>query len=287
MDKIDQFFQQLKERFSNPLFFSFLLSWVFFNWRVTVALVWYDPPKYSNGYISLIDFISKSTNSADSFWYPMTFALIYTFAGPVVGNIVSAFKSWNSKWGEEWNLKILKGSKIPIDKYFSLRKEYHKRTEDLEGIISQESATLEQLQAAQTELLQTKHSLNQTSSKLAEAQSIINGLNDLSFLQGKWIKRFKEPGSNNEIKENIEILSGIVSYYEGINRNEKYTIQNFTYNKQSGTVTFSFFRYNSNPKDTSFISGFHSFNDLRLQHDELVGREYRAGVQNEVRYSRS
>lgn len=42
MDKISEILNSVKERVSNPLIFSFLASWLVYNWKIPVALIWFD-----------------------------------------------------------------------------------------------------------------------------------------------------------------------------------------------------------------------------------------------------
>jgi hypothetical protein len=36
-DKVADFFKDVKERFSSPLFSSFIIAWLIINWKVPVA----------------------------------------------------------------------------------------------------------------------------------------------------------------------------------------------------------------------------------------------------------
>jgi hypothetical protein len=56
MDKLSDFFKDLKERVSAPLFSSFALAWLIFNWKIPIALFFYKNQNLSaDGYNSYID----------------------------------------------------------------------------------------------------------------------------------------------------------------------------------------------------------------------------------------
>jgi len=53
MDKVSDLFKELKDRINNPLVISFVVSWVFLNWRIFVGLFFYksnelDVDKYKS-----------------------------------------------------------------------------------------------------------------------------------------------------------------------------------------------------------------------------------------------
>jgi uncharacterized membrane protein len=82
MERIQQAFDNLKERLNNPLVFSFIISWIFLNWKVTVALLWHDSSNDDNSHIKLINFIVENTSIYNSIVLPLGYAILYTFLSP-------------------------------------------------------------------------------------------------------------------------------------------------------------------------------------------------------------
>jgi hypothetical protein len=41
IEKPNDLLKELKDRLSNPLIFSFIIAWLFFNWQITVGLLLY------------------------------------------------------------------------------------------------------------------------------------------------------------------------------------------------------------------------------------------------------
>ena len=107
MDKISEILNSVKERVSNPLIFSFLISWLVYNWKIPVALIWFDKEQISaNGSKSIFDFIEDEWKKNGYFWIPLFIALGYTFIFPIIKNLISATQTWMSKWGENLNLRL-------------------------------------------------------------------------------------------------------------------------------------------------------------------------------------
>jgi hypothetical protein len=46
MENINEFIKNFRKRLSSPFFFSFIVSWVLANWKVTIALLWYNSDLY-------------------------------------------------------------------------------------------------------------------------------------------------------------------------------------------------------------------------------------------------
>jgi len=113
MESVNEFLKNFRERLSSPFFFSLIVSWILLNWRVTVALLWYNSELYPNEG-DLIAFIESNTSFLNSLGYPLLGALLYV---GLIKNLVSAFVAASSRWGGDWNLRILKKSNIPMSKF--------------------------------------------------------------------------------------------------------------------------------------------------------------------------
>lgn len=284
MEAFSQVLQNIKDRFTNPLIFSFLISWALFNWEAIIALFWFDTGSIGSGYETLTGIIREQTNSHESFWYPLSAAFAYTFLFPIFKNFLTAFHTWNIRWGDNLSLRISKASNVPIEKYLQLRASYSERTSVLEDIIKSERTTQEELERMRTALLESRNQLNKTSGELSEQRAITDTLYDMSWINGTWIKSHANPMNDQNVIENIEIQSGIFYEHHIINRNEKFHIENFLYDKRRKRVTFCLFHYKKAGEDGP--SGFYSFSDLRYEHHDLVGTEYANGNSVLVKYSR-
>ena len=104
MDSIKDFLSELKDRVSNPLFASFVISWIFWNWDIVLALTLYKRNELIfDGYFSYFDYVNKNSSWSD-LWMPVGFALIYTSVYPWFRALI---KYYNSRIESISDTKIL------------------------------------------------------------------------------------------------------------------------------------------------------------------------------------
>lgn len=270
MKKIQEILDQFNERFSNPFIFSYVLSWIIFNWKIVVALLWYDSSQIKlSGANSIFDFIEINSDMERGVLYPLIGAFAYTFGMPIFKNVVKAFNSWASKWGTNWSLNILKNGQISVNKYLKLRDEYQERTKILSDVIAQENEYIERFGTLQTENLEIKDRNNELSRKIIDCESIIDNFSNSKILDGRW-EVISDDDKGNESKKEIFIES--MRYYEIItyeNRREKYFIRDFTFQKRYNVIFFIC----QNVKE-DFIPYVRKFDIVKLDvisQDSLIG----------------
>ncbi len=241
MDRLKEILNNIKDRLTNPLIFSFICSWVVINWKIIVALFWYDTDQVEKaGFKTIFDFVSYSINKQNSFIYPLLIALGYTILMPIVKNLIRALYSWASKWGESWNLKILKGGMISIDKYFKFRDDYDKRTKILEEIISKENELTHKYNSLNTTLLETKASENNLRQQLSEKVNEMARVTDARILNGHWTNTFSDTiVSSLGGTEEIIIENGNYYVIDKIgDKKHVFFINNFHFNVTNKTIFF-------------------------------------------------
>jgi hypothetical protein len=245
MDKISDFFKDLKERISNPLFSSFIVSWLVFNWKIIIGLFFYENNELKvDGYTSYLDFLSKHLMSSDIVWKPLSAALIYTFIFPFVRNCILAFNSWTRSWGNVWNLSISKTSTVSVAKYIQLREVYQKRTSLLEEVLEEEGAYLRQYEEERNKVLHLTKEKNENLSELQQWQII----NDVTQLNGEWEFQYSE--SESPVIYRIRITNGIMEFLDTPppNKNGQTTIRSFVRRPYSTFLTFTTFFEDENRK---------------------------------------
>lgn len=204
MDKISEILNSVKERVSNPLIFSFLVSWLVYNWKIPVALIWFDEKQISaNGCNSIFEFIENENKSNYNFWIPFGFAILYTFGFPIIKGVIKLFNTKIAKLIDEIEIKILDNGKVSMDKYLSLRNEYISKIEDLENIISEESI----LKNENRKLLESNSQLEKEKIKIYTKASESTH-ND--FLNGIW-----KIVNRNECKNTTGIDAELFRFYDG------------------------------------------------------------------------
>lgn len=270
MEKFGDILNNIKERFTNPLIFSFICSWLVINWQITVGLLWFDAIQIEHsGYTSIFEFIRNKINTNDSLWHPLIFAFFYTGIMPVIKNVIQAFYSWTSKWGEKWNLNILNGGQISIDKYLKLKADFEKRTKDLEEVISSEKTYFDKYEGIKTELLEEKKQMNLTAEKLIVSDTYIRQLFDLNIMNGSWESSY-DLGSR---QTNIELVYIENSKYYVVDklgkRVYKFDIKDFHYDNRNKMVFFVK-EVPSEQKNTKIKTEHYNINRLRFDNKDLL-----------------
>ncbi len=223
MEYLKSFLSDLQERFRNPLIGSFIISWLFFNWQITMlALHFFTDSRSTLNFEEFISKINKLSNNNNSVLYPSLGALFYVLVFPFFRIGISFLQGWFSRHRIEYELKGAKGGSISIDKYLVLRENYRTKISELELVIKGESTQIEQ-----------NNILNQNLRyKEAQIQQLSNEMNQLQkrrasyYLNGYWNVKFTYKSSIEEVLtliHSIDISANIFSCYHGVL--EKKTIQ--------------------------------------------------------------
>jgi hypothetical protein len=274
MEKLKDILDNIKDRLTNPLIFSFLCSWLIINWQITVALFWLNQGDFHRlGFKSMIGFINSRIQSCYILWYPLLGAVLYTVFFPIIKHAIRLLYSLITREGDALNFKITKGSKIAIEKYLNLRSEYIKRTSHLEEVISSESSGFQELENLRTEQLTTKATLNETIRKLTEKEMFISQSMDIRLLNGYWENSFDD-GRGLKGTEHIFIENGNYFIIDSLgNKNHIFNIKYYMFDNRNNRLYFvkelTDKEKQTRPKDQYF-----SVNDLTVQNENLIsGRE--------------
>lgn len=224
MDKLSEFFKELKDRFSNPLFFSFVIGWLAINWKIVTGLFFYSQSQLNqDGYSSYFDLILKTSNWKTTFVFPLAIALVYTFLFPIIRNWIGMFNAWNQKWGTEKTLNISKDGKISVSKYIRLREVYDQRRLLIEDVLNKESGLLTENEKLRTQTMELQNKLNEQQ----EITQQYNSNNDSRYMNGDWILKI---GSELESKRVI-ISNGAIYANDQYQRGPQlFQIHNIAFN---------------------------------------------------------
>ncbi|MGL2966924.1 hypothetical protein [Flavobacterium sp. XGLA_31] len=109
-EKVKDVYENIKERLSNPLIFSFIISWLIYNWEITIALFWYDKAQIkAEGCKSIFEFIQHQLNNkCYSLIIPLGLAVLYTFGMPYFKEFVDLMNRRAIIFGNKWKTKLLK-----------------------------------------------------------------------------------------------------------------------------------------------------------------------------------
>ena len=266
--------KSLRERISNPLIFSFLWSWTIINWKIPVALFWFNAEALNKeGYPTLIRFISAQINTNNCLTFPFICAIAYTLGMPPVKTLIRSFNTWIERWSNKWNLKIAQTGSISVNKFIQLKEANQKITNTLLETIASEKSIADSLNIANANLAQMTKNLEELTDKLLKRERQISQSQNLAMLNGTWKSHYEfQDGTKGD--ENIYINNGQYYVFSSLGEKEqKFDIKNFYFNEQTGEIflikELIETQKRLRPKDEHF-----SINRLRLETaDYMVGLE--------------
>lgn len=275
MERLTDILNNIKDRVSNPLIFSFMVSWTAINWKIVVSLLWYDNLQIKNaGYDTIYSFIEANLNPSDGFWNPLVLACTYTFGFPLVKIVVRGFYTLTAKWGNNLNLILSKEGKVGIESYLKLRDNYDKRTKVLEEVIASESVTRGEFETLKTELLKIQSESIDIKNRENELRNSIMLQNDYKILNGYWVIKYTDESGAFNGEQEIFIDNGHYSYIKSFGEKEEmFYISNFSYDSVNKRVFFVKELTNQKNKVTQKLT----ISELIFERDDLLtGRENRS-----------
>lgn len=94
METIREFFDDIKGRLSSPILGGFLISWIIFNWKIVIVLVFYKQEDLSlDNYVSYLDFINKHIDIWLNLILPFSAAFLYTFMFPHIKAYIKEYQA--------------------------------------------------------------------------------------------------------------------------------------------------------------------------------------------------
>jgi len=234
MDDFKDFFKELRERVSNPFISSFIISWLFSNWPITIAVLFYDLKEVNaDGFRSHYQLINYHSGWIHSLILPIAIATMYTYCFPY---IKSAIKLHNATIKSKNESDILLGTQdqsVSLKKYIEMLNENKATQTKLSSIITEQSVIFEENAQLLANLNEETLKYNQqieTNNKLMSANAAMANKSIINILKGTWVG--KKSGSS---------LHQIWSFDESkliINDIESFSVQNFISDPFSRNVTF-------------------------------------------------
>lgn len=238
MDAFKDLFQETKDRVRNPFFSSFAIAWLFFNWHITVALLFFDNEVLKrSGYRTYNDLIDSKQDNFKMLLYPFLSACFYVFAFPYIRNFINQFLANRKMENENKILENSKKSSVKLERYIDLLRELEEQQKVVGEIYSEQKKDLEKMAALQTDSSKEKMANNELRQQYNDAVQVYQSYkNDTIYpnvLGGKWLATFKE---NEETKTESWVISGEDIYAP---EEKEMKIREFLYNPATNQVHFT------------------------------------------------
>jgi hypothetical protein len=261
MENISNFFKNLGDRLSSPLFYSFLLAWLIINWKIPIGIILYDGKEISSvGYNSFFDLIYKNLNSTNAFGKPLVAAILFTFGYPFIKNCIHAFNTWIRTWGNKWNLKLAKESKISVEKYIQLREVYKKRSDLLENVLENEGKNLQELEKQRNKALQLINEKNDVYHELNCWKTI----SDISQIEGEWELKYLSKEGNPIYR--MRIRHNVMEYVDNpsFDVNSQIQIKQFYRHPNLSYLTFTTYKQDKDRNGSYHFFRLDILDDMKL-----------------------
>lgn len=254
METIKDFFEELKNRLTNPFISSFIIAWFVSNWKIPVALILYKQEQLElDGYYSYISLINDSTDYFYSLILPLGLALGYTFGFPYFKAFIKEFHAKINTKSEDKLLEISKDSTIPISKFMKLKNEYETKLGELKKVMQSESQVLEEnsnLINTKNDLIRELNSRKEEINQLTNRDVSIAHANDIKVLAGNWIYK------SESIKQRWHISNGSIEFLNGPDEGVIYKIEDYVAYPQNSIYAFTAKRIepnSQNPLNSYFL----------------------------------
>ncbi|WP_436486723.1 hypothetical protein [Chitinophaga sp. ARDCPP14] len=245
MEKITDFFYDLRDRTSNPLFVSFIIAWLVYNWKIPVVLTLYHLGDLQlEGYKSYVQYISGNLEPWRSFFTPFCYAVGYTLFFPPIRMFIMAFMTLIKTKSNSWNLEISKTGKISSAHFIKLRQKYIDQTKLVSDVIENESSAIQKLAEINDKVNVLQHDLSvqkQIHTELSGKIEAIDQYTTPSILNGYWKYKYRShPGSINLSFEYYFIDGEIFHISDDIDRIKvkAFDIHHFCFNIKTNEFVF-------------------------------------------------
>lgn len=265
-DKIRDAFGEFSERVRSPFFSSYIISWLIYNWRIALFVLW-PKSKYPATFDMSAEYIEKQLAGHDWFLVPLFAAIGYTLIQPVLRVAIAGIHAWINRWGITWVFSLSQNSSISFKRYMKLKNAFIEKERELEKAFKEEIelnakvAESERNRAnVNLELQKNLNLLQKAEAKITDLQFKYSEINDISRLEGHYVLKYQDevnPKLNGiellEIKnenyyifdvteqEIIEILKQLKPLSEVIKKKKRlaFKLEDYCYSKEKMVIFFN------------------------------------------------
>lgn len=243
----DSFLWEIEKRFKNPFLWAFLISWLFWNWRVIYIILFIDEK-----YVSLLPNIENTNKFITKYEYITNLNIVNYYDSILFPLLISIVIVIFIEWWTTIMIIILNNVKNYILWYEKLTKE---ASQDLKNELRNErKKKLELLSLNNDEILWLQSKISDYEGKIDQKVT-----EKLTITENKNIKRIKELEDNFNKSELIS--------FDRLEKNKKLDIENKNINKR-------LVEYNNIEKDFSIKNEklITELSILKIRNNELEKR---------------
>lgn len=282
MDKITDFFKEVKNRLTNPFISSFILSWLITNWRIPVGFFKYTNEElHKDAYGGYMQLVYNEAEWCNFFWIPFIVAVFYTLGWPFIHGEIISIHSRIRVYYDKKNIEIMKEHYVPMDTYVKKKEKFDEAAKQLQKIYKEDSDTIKlneklitekrelegKLTSSQNQYNDLLNNSNSLQSNFETLRSISAGLKkqveiyssqtNLKHLEGTWqLTQIEKQHDTNRQTDLTIVIKGDKMYHKLSTNNEPllFNILAFYYDYDNKTVKLTLEKINISNAKWSQIS---------------------------------
>ena len=242
-DGLADLITSFRERFTNPLVFSFICSWLILNWRVPLALIWTDSTqKAVEAHGGLMVYISNQFSWCRSVWWPLVAAAAFVLILPLFKAGLRIFLVWVQREGTARELRISGEGNVSVRRYIQLRESQQAILQKLSDVLKVESDSIEERTKTDLELADLRNGQMAAQTTIRDLERAMNDAINVRLLDGWWKNEYNDPKAGKGV-EYVYIESGRYSIADiplrtDVGLEHKFNIVSFQYFVGSNDVSF-------------------------------------------------
>ncbi len=267
-------FKPFLQRLSQPIVLAFCISWIFWNWEIVVALLWYSAENVlqlknqkGEAYSNHIAYINDLKDPWKNYWWPLIFAAAY----PVIILLLNNFHTLVKKYEQRLFFRISRDANVPTNLLLDAQDEIEIKEKRISKFIQKETemfGQIQDLEIANNELnskigllsmeyKETKSILDELSNKFDSSNSkleYIDSRSNQAFLLGDYNVDFMVYATRSELHSlleadlkirNNEDLSKIVLLFRYQNAHINSEVNEYVYDASNDLILLKLTRISS------------------------------------------
>jgi hypothetical protein len=188
MNDFKDFFKDLRDRITSPLFGSFIISWLVSNWNLVLIILFNNADTLKKDRFSMI-YNSFINQSWINLWVlPSVGCLIYLFGYPIVKNKIKIYNATKQAEGDHEIVTKTIGYSIPLSEYNDRLSEIEKERSNLASLIKEQLVIRDERNAAVSKVTDLEQKISNLSTDVVDLTDDLSKAKNLgvNVLDGKW-----------------------------------------------------------------------------------------------------
>lgn len=233
MDEIKDFFKDLQERVTSPVFGSFIISWLICNWDLVLLILFNNADTLKQDRYALIYLSFKNHSIYHLLILPLFGSIVYVLGYPYLKNWVKKYNAQKKAKNEHEILLATTGYSIPLERYIEQLDTLEKEKAKLANLVVEQAIVREERNEAVSKMNQIKMEANEKENRinLLLEETLDLKSDKMGLLYGTWTASLKT--KNGKMDEQWYFESNIIETSTG-----SYGIKDFLCNNAKTLLAF-------------------------------------------------